>query len=322
MTAGDTQLVLNWDDAGEADFLKYVVEYKLASEPTTWTAHSEPTSSNATITGLTNYVAYDVRVRTVDASLNASSNTTGSGTPTWDLSNLPNLITRFHADTSTRSPGTSVSTLTDILAATAGDQTVTQATDANKPAYVAAAGGHPSYLDFDGSNDVLSAAGADTNLNPLWSGAGGTIVAIIRPVGSSTTIGAIFTAGGASAAQRGFRLRYQPSTTRLFTNASNGTNQAYNDSNVAALASTDASHSIVVRYTHAAAGRDDYEIWVDGVKVAGGDSANAPDPGAPAAASQVGTTLAFRLYEMAVMSADISTGDIAKVAAYKTSILP
>lgn len=69
---GDGQAVLTWTapvNNGGADITDYLVEYKLSSEPTTWSTFSDGTSvtTSATVTGLTNSSSYDFRVSAVNS---------------------------------------------------------------------------------------------------------------------------------------------------------------------------------------------------------------------------------------------------------------
>lgn len=65
------ELVLTWNAPGNGGsaITDYIVEYKLDTEPTTWTTFPDGTSAStgATITGLTNGLDYDVRVSAVNA---------------------------------------------------------------------------------------------------------------------------------------------------------------------------------------------------------------------------------------------------------------
>jgi len=85
-TVGNGQVGLSWlapvDNGGSA-ITDYVVEYKLSTEPTVWTVFPDGVSAaaSATVTGLTNNLSYDFRVKAVNAlgtgPANAIPNATG-----------------------------------------------------------------------------------------------------------------------------------------------------------------------------------------------------------------------------------------------------
>lgn len=82
-TRGSTQVGLSWTapaDNGGSSITDYVIEYKLSSEPTTWSTFNDgtSTSTSTTVTGLTNGLSYDFRVKAV----NAIGTSTASGTAT------------------------------------------------------------------------------------------------------------------------------------------------------------------------------------------------------------------------------------------------
>lgn len=83
---GDTQISLSWTapaDDGGASITDYLVEYKLSSEPTTWSTFADGTSTNttATVTGLTNDLSYDFRVKAVNAFGTSPASDTATKTP-------------------------------------------------------------------------------------------------------------------------------------------------------------------------------------------------------------------------------------------------
>ena len=83
---GNTQISLSWTapaDDGGASITDYVVEYKLSSEPTTWSTFADGTSTNttATVTGLTNDLSYDFRVKAVNAFGTSIASDTATKTP-------------------------------------------------------------------------------------------------------------------------------------------------------------------------------------------------------------------------------------------------
>ncbi len=85
-TGGNTVVNLTWtapeSDGGSA-VTDYVIEYKLSSEPTTWSTFSDGASSETetTVTGLTNGLSYDFRVSAVNAAGTSSPSATDSAVP-------------------------------------------------------------------------------------------------------------------------------------------------------------------------------------------------------------------------------------------------
>lgn len=89
-----SSLQVDWTD-NASDETAYVVEYKLTSEPTTWTLWDDAIAANAettTITGLSTLTAYDVRVRARNGT-GDSGNATGSGTTLDVAPTAPSGIT-------------------------------------------------------------------------------------------------------------------------------------------------------------------------------------------------------------------------------------
>lgn len=98
---GDTLVDLSWsapNDGGSA-ITGYVVEYKLTSEPTTWTdAGHTGTGTTLQITGLTNDSSYDFRVYAVNAIGTSTVSNIPSVTPSSGAS-APDAITGLSAVT-------------------------------------------------------------------------------------------------------------------------------------------------------------------------------------------------------------------------------
>ena len=96
-TGADGRLDLTWSapaDVGASAISDYVVEYRPSSGGS-WLTFADGTSTAvaATITGLGNGTAYDVRVTAVNASGTGPSSSTAAGTPVgpWTPANLANL---------------------------------------------------------------------------------------------------------------------------------------------------------------------------------------------------------------------------------------
>lgn len=84
-TPGDGEVSLAWTapDDGGSPILDYVVQYKLSTEPTTWTTLADGTSATpgAVVTGLTNDSAYDFRAAAINAVGQGSWSDVVSATP-------------------------------------------------------------------------------------------------------------------------------------------------------------------------------------------------------------------------------------------------
>lgn len=82
---GNQQAVLTWSapSSGGSPITDYVIEYKLASELTTWTTFSDGTSASAgaTVTSLTNGSAYNFRVKAVNAVGTGNASNVANATP-------------------------------------------------------------------------------------------------------------------------------------------------------------------------------------------------------------------------------------------------
>lgn len=103
-TSGEnTQSVLTWSaplSDGGASVIDYVVEYKLATEPTTWSLWSDGVSATpgATITGLVNGSEYHFRVSAVNSVGTGVLSDTATGTP--NIYTLTDSFTGTTIDTS------------------------------------------------------------------------------------------------------------------------------------------------------------------------------------------------------------------------------
>lgn len=149
-TPASTQMVLTWTapvDNGGASITDYIVEYKLNSEPTTWTTFADGTSAStgATVTGLTNDLSYNFRVSAVNSvgtgavsstataipalstptapqSLSATNSESGQSTLTWSapLSDGGASITDYVVEYKLNSEPTTWTTFSDGTSATTG----------------------------------------------------------------------------------------------------------------------------------------------------------------------------------------------------------
>lgn len=92
-TPGSTQMALTWTAPANngAAITDYVVEYKLASEPTTWTTFADGTSTNAyaTVTGLTNALSYNFRVSATNSAGTGPVSSTATATPALSAPTAP-----------------------------------------------------------------------------------------------------------------------------------------------------------------------------------------------------------------------------------------
>jgi hypothetical protein len=72
-TAGDLQVILDWDDNTEPDLNGYQYRYRTTVGPGSWSSWGNVTPSTKTVTGLTNGTSYDFEVRAYDNVPNYSS---------------------------------------------------------------------------------------------------------------------------------------------------------------------------------------------------------------------------------------------------------
>lgn len=148
-TPASTQMALSWTAPANngAAITDYIIQYKLASEPTTWTTFSDgtSTSTSALVTGLTNDLSYNFRVAAVNSvgtgpvsstatatpalsvptapqSLAATGNENGQSTLTWSapLSNGGASITDYIVEYKLNSEPTTWTTFSDGTSATTG----------------------------------------------------------------------------------------------------------------------------------------------------------------------------------------------------------
>jgi hypothetical protein len=102
-TPASTQMVLTWTapaDNGGASITDYLVEYKLNSEPTTWTTFADGTSAStgATVTGLTNDLSYNFRVSAVNSVGTGSASSTATATPALSVPTAPQSLSATNSE--------------------------------------------------------------------------------------------------------------------------------------------------------------------------------------------------------------------------------
>lgn len=278
VTPGDASLALNWDDSADGDFANFVVEYKLASEPTVWTAHSTPAVSNATISSLTNYLSYDVRVRTVDDGANESSNTTGSGTPTWaPLDDSPAIYRRYQTLTTHYTlNGTDVASLKN-QGSTGATNDMTQGSAGPQPAFTLSNATWNNKSTATYTADSLIEGTMSANYQPLYDGTGAYMFVIFRATSTAVTQ-IIWTCGGNSTTTAGIRFMYNGSTEKVTIQASNDSAFVINTA-ISGTVPLNTKGIMLFRYQHGRVGLDDWELFWNGSKVGGGDSNNTPATG-------------------------------------------
>lgn len=137
--AGTTKAFLSWTAPvnGGSAITDYVVQYKLTSEPTTWTTFSDGTSTatTATVTGLTNDSSYDFSVLPVNAIGTGPVSNIRSAIPLLSLATLEDasMICFINPELPqglTSANGTTIESIND-LCGRAWDWT--QATELDKP---------------------------------------------------------------------------------------------------------------------------------------------------------------------------------------------
>lgn len=95
-TPASTQMALSWTApaANGAAITDYIIQYKLASEPTTWTTFSDgtSTSTSALVTGLTNDLSYNFRVSAVNSVGTGPVSSTATATPALSVPTAPQSL--------------------------------------------------------------------------------------------------------------------------------------------------------------------------------------------------------------------------------------
>jgi hypothetical protein len=138
----------------------YKVEYKLNSEPTTWTTFSDGVSTavTATVTGLTNSSLYDFRVSAINAVGTGVESDTASATPLAMMSNIydASILGYYNStvDSSVVDGGDGViESFTDLSGR--ANNSLTQSTASRKPSKGIATIGTGAAIDFDGAEDYF-----------------------------------------------------------------------------------------------------------------------------------------------------------------------
>ena len=96
-TPSNTQMALSWTapvNNGGAAITDYLVEYKLATEPTTWTTFNDgvSTSTSALVTSLTNGLSYNFRVSAINIAGTGAASGTATATPALSVPSAPRTL--------------------------------------------------------------------------------------------------------------------------------------------------------------------------------------------------------------------------------------
>ena len=196
-TAGNGSVTLSWTastSTGGSPVTDYVVQHRVQGA-TTWTTFADDTSTatTATVTGLTNGTAYELRVASVNAIGTGDATDPVTATPTlpWTPANAPGgtLLWLDAANASTI-------TLTGGVVAEWRDRGsnarhAAQTTAANRPTAPAAALNGRTVIRFDGTDDHLISP-----LSRAQVGSTFTILHVSRPSVSQTAKGLLQIADG------------------------------------------------------------------------------------------------------------------------------
>ncbi len=176
-TGGDGRLDLSWTapaDPGASAISDYLVQYRTSPGGSWFTfADGASTAAAATITGLVNGTAYDVRVAAVNATGTGPSSSTATGTPVgpWTPANLGSLAVWLDASDVTTITAEGSGLVSQWRDRSAGARHVTAAGTVRPTSGSRTQADH-NVIVFDGSDDVLASA-ANVDLT-----AGGTVYVV------------------------------------------------------------------------------------------------------------------------------------------------
>lgn len=163
---GNGKVYLTWSApvTGGSAITDYVIEYKLTSEPTTWTTFSDGTSTttSATVTGLVNDSSYDFRVSAVNAIGTGPVSATVTDTPRLLMDKIFDVQLLQHNDFRVASSivaanGTAIETWQDISGRA---MHLTQSTAGEKPSKGTQQINGVDAVSFDGADDRLNFSSA------------------------------------------------------------------------------------------------------------------------------------------------------------------
>lgn len=225
IAALNASLNLTWNvyfDGGSA-ITDYIIEYKLSTEPTTWTTLSDGTSTakTATITGLTNGLSYDVRVKAVNVVGTGPVSATSTASPTSTLLGLISSAVMDVTTAETSSYSGTGQTWANLVSAPA-DGSATTAYDlilgtdsgsaANDPTFSGTAGTGAAAFTLDGGDWFTIKNGNTTLINNMHKTTGGASwsIAMVCKVPSrliNTNPYYLFGTGGGDAAKHGIAVK-------------------------------------------------------------------------------------------------------------------
>ncbi len=169
-----TSVTLSWTpgSTGGSAITDYQVQFKLNTEPTTWTTFTDgvSTATTATVTGLTDGALYNFRVAAINSVGTGANSTTVNARPMPDFAviNHSSILAYFDStfdDTIAAANGTNIETWANSIG---GSYSWTQSTNASKPAKTAAAINGVQGIVFDGTDDFMN--GSATLANAIADG--------------------------------------------------------------------------------------------------------------------------------------------------------